>query len=135
MGKGKKGGKKAKKEIDPNAITEVDKAFYEIQITDLNKKLARMRSLNQELEVKTEELTEEKNKLDEDRNDIIIYLKRMLQEKTDEIKELEERITAMKEARDKDTIKYEAKINELKFEYKQMREQLLSENKLCEGIF
>ncbi|CAG9839041.1 unnamed protein product [Diabrotica balteata] len=133
-GKGKK-GKKAKKqvEIDPNALTEVDKTFYELTITDLNRKLARLRSQNQELEQKNEELVQEKEKLDEDRNDIIMYLKRTLQEKTNEIAELEERITAMKQEQEDTTQMYEEKIIEMTNEYNTMHDQLTSENKLLEG--
>ncbi|KYB29521.1 hypothetical protein TcasGA2_TC032006 [Tribolium castaneum] len=135
MAKGKKKGKKKKKapKIDPNALTEVDKTFYELTITDLNRKLARLRSLTTELEEKNEQLQTDLSKLDEDRNDIIIYLKRMLQERSDEIAELQERLRALEETRQDETEQYEAKITDLENEYKQMHEQLTSEIKLLEG--
>ncbi|CAH1373387.1 hypothetical protein MTP99_014789 [Tenebrio molitor] len=132
--KGKKGKKKKKApKIDPNALTEVDRTFYELTITDLNRKLARLRSLTAELEEKNEQLTTDLSKLDEDRNDIITYLKRILQERSDEIAELQERLRALEETRQEETENYEQKITDLENEYKQMHEQLTSEIKLLEG--
>ncbi|XP_044761918.1 cilia- and flagella-associated protein 157 [Coccinella septempunctata] len=135
-GKGKKGGKKkgkGKVEKPEGALTEVDKTFYELTITDLNRKLARLRSTNTELEEKNETLNEKLTKLDEDRNDVIVYLKRILQERTEEINELQVGITKLQESLEQDKEECTTKTEQMENDYKQMHEQLTSEIKLLEG--
>lgn len=133
-GKKGKGKKKAKAEEENiNTLTEVDKTFYELQITDLNRKLARLRQLTAELEERNLELEQKHTKLDEDRADVIAYLKRTLQEKQNEVAELQERLFALQEVKESEATDYEKKIAELENEYKVMREQLTSEIKLITG--
>lgn len=131
MAKGK--GKKGKKEEDPNALTEVDKTFYELTITDLNRKLARLKTLTAELEVKNEELQESSKQADDDKNDVIVFLKRQLTEKKEEIKELQERVIGLEESRSTETHDFKVQIVEMEEAYRQMHEQLTSEIKLLTG--
>lgn len=133
-GKGKK-GKKEKEEAppDPNAVTEVDKTFYELQITDLNRKLSRLRELTATLEEKNNDLEVKYNQLDEDRSDVIAYLKRQLNEKQNEATELQDRLVALQEEKDLEAERFEQKVKDMDEEYKTMKEQLTSEIKLITG--
>lgn len=130
-GKGKKG--KEVEEKPPDALTEVDKTFYELQIADINRKLARLRNCNEELEAKNEQLITDFKKLDEDRADVITYLKKNLQVKTDETEELQERVLGLEQARGIETKDFQAKVGELQKDFNVMREQLTSEVKLLTG--
>lgn len=132
--KGKKGKKQAEEvERDENAITEVDKTFYELEITDLNRKLARLRELTATLEDKNTELETKYVQLDEDRADVIAYLKKQLSEKQTEAKELQERLYALQEAKDTEAENYEQRIKDMEEEYRVMKEQLMSDVKLVSG--
>lgn len=132
-GKGKKGKKQEEQKVDPNAVTEVDKTFYELQITDLNRKLARLRELTANLEEKNAELEQKYVQLDEDRGDVIAYLKRQLSEKQNEANELQERLFALQDSKESEAIQYEQKIKDMAEEYRIMKEQLTSEIKLISG--
>lgn len=132
--KGKGKGKKDKvEEKPPDSLTAVDKTFFELQIADLNRKLARLRNCNEELEAKNEQLIADYKKLDEDRADVITYLKKNLQLKTDEGDELQERVLGLEQARETETKAFQAKVADLEKEFNVMREQLTSEVKLLTG--
>nr|CAD7569827.1 unnamed protein product [Timema californicum] len=102
-GKGKKGGKKAEA-VEKEELTEVDKELFQIQITDLQRKVERyyhFSSTNTELS--NEEYQKKYEQLDEDRADIIAYLNRVIQQKADEITELQERLIGLQKVRVKHT--------------------------------
>uniref|UniRef100_A0A1B6G5B9 Cilia- and flagella-associated protein 157 n=1 Tax=Cuerna arida TaxID=1464854 RepID=A0A1B6G5B9_9HEMI len=131
--KGKGGGKKKQAKEDKEVLPEVDKEFYEIQITDLNQKLARLRSRCSELESENEDVKKSLQKLDEDRADIIAYLRRTLQSKADEIAELQERLVALQQTREAEKTAFQEKIKSMEHDFKSMHEQLNSEIKLLNG--
>ncbi|KAJ9577935.1 hypothetical protein L9F63_025203, partial [Diploptera punctata] len=69
-----------------------------------------------ELEMSNEEYQRKYEQLDEDRADIIAYLKKMLQQKEDEITELKERLEGLQKTLEQDKQMYEEKIANLQYE-------------------
>ncbi|XP_067012296.2 cilia- and flagella-associated protein 157 [Anabrus simplex] len=131
--KGKKGGAKAKEVEVTDVVTEVEKELFQIQIADLTRKVERLKARCLELEVSNEELQKNYATLDEDRADIIAYLKRVTQQKSDEIEELEERIDALIKSRDAEVEMYQEKIAKMDHDFKIMHEHLTSDIKLLSG--
>ncbi|KDR17225.1 cilia- and flagella-associated protein 157-like isoform X2 [Zootermopsis nevadensis] len=86
-----------------------------------------------ELDMSNEEYQKKYEQLDEDRADIIAYLKRMLQEKEDEIMEMKERLEGLVKTLDEERSTHMEKTGNLEHEFKVMHEQLTSEIKLLTG--
>lgn len=51
-------------------MSAVDKQFFELQISDLNKKLTRLRAYNVKIEERNEELDSKMKQIEEDRQDV-----------------------------------------------------------------
>ncbi|XP_075975434.1 uncharacterized protein LOC142976094 [Anticarsia gemmatalis] len=114
-------------------FAEVDKAMFDLQIADLNRKLARLRKAVDEYEVRNEELQQAYDKLDEDRADIIAYLKKSLNLKNEENQELKDRVKGLEEQREEETKEFNERVAELEKNFTTMKDQLTSENKLLAG--
>lgn len=132
--KGGKGGKGKQEEAKPPAaLSEVEKTLFELQIVELNRKLARLRTTADDYEVRNEELQKAYDKLDEDRADIIAYLKKTLNIKTEECIELKDKVKGLEELREIETAQFKETVNELEKNFTLMKDQLTSENKLLAG--
>uniref|UniRef100_A0A1A9UQT1 Cilia- and flagella-associated protein 157 n=1 Tax=Glossina austeni TaxID=7395 RepID=A0A1A9UQT1_GLOAU len=131
-GKGDK-GKKKKGEKSKEKLSQVDKTFYELTITDLNKKLARLRSHVNSLDDANVALTEKVRNMEEDRVDIAAHLERSLAARDDTILELEENLSEMTKVRNSEKQESAEHIKDLEVKYKAMRNQLTSEIKLLNG--
>ncbi|KAJ8716854.1 hypothetical protein PYW07_003481 [Mythimna separata] len=121
-----------KSEIVP-VFSKVEKAFYELQLADCNKKLARLRTVVDDYEVRYEELQKAYDQLDKDRADVISYLNKTLTAKTEENAELIEKFKNSEELRVKETTKFHETVTELEKNFTRMKDQLTSENKLLAG--
>lgn len=129
--KGKKGGED---DVPKGpAVTEVEQAFLDLQLTECNRKVARLRTTVDELEQRNEELEKAYEKLDEDRADIIAYLKKTLNTKNEENQELKEKVKGLEEIREIETAQFKETVAELERNFTIMKDQLTSENKLFAG--
>jgi len=80
-----------------------------------------------------EEYQKKYEQLDEDRADIVAYLKKLLQEREGDITELRERLAGVQKTLQQERVMYKEKIENLEHEFKVMHEQLTSEIKLLTG--
>ncbi|XP_063623599.1 cilia- and flagella-associated protein 157-like [Cydia splendana] len=132
--KGEKGEKRKEGDKPEEAkgpmFTEVERTFLELQLAEANRKVARLRTTVEELELRNEEIKKAYDKLDEDRADIIAHLKRVLNNKNGEINELKEHVKTLEEARLVETAEHKKNVAEVEKNFKVMKEQLTSECKL-----
>ncbi|XP_077267270.1 cilia- and flagella-associated protein 157 [Temnothorax americanus] len=130
--KKKRGGDKEKK-VRKKVMNERETVSYEQQILDNNRQLSRLRSRNEELEIEVKNLTKKFEQLKEDRSDIVAHLKRDLEGKMEEARELNERLLAMEELRKQEQADYKKKENAMEQEYHTMESNLSAEVKLAAG--
>ncbi|XP_068617411.1 cilia- and flagella-associated protein 157-like [Battus philenor] len=124
---------KTKKDEKGGTFTEVERTFLELELADCNRKLARLRSSVEEYEQRNEELQQAYDTLDEDRADIIAYLKKIINGKNEETSELKEKVAGLEEARRIETAQFKETVAELEKNFIIMKDQLTSENKLLAG--
>ncbi|KYQ57480.1 hypothetical protein ALC60_03441 [Trachymyrmex zeteki] len=130
--KKKRGGDKEKK-VRKKCLNERETLSYEQQVLDNNRQLSRLRSRNEELEIEVKNLTKKYEHLKEDRSDIVAHLKRNLEGRIEEARELNERLSAMEELRKQEQAEYKKKENAMEQEYRTMESNLSAEVKLAAG--
>ncbi|XP_032594206.1 cilia- and flagella-associated protein 157 [Drosophila grimshawi] len=131
--KGRKSSKRTTKDKDVNKMSQVDRTFYELQITDLNQKLSRLRSHLASLDESNVALTAKMQDIDHDRTDVAAHLERTLAERNNSITELEERLVEVSKVREVENRVAQETISDLEGKYKAMHDQLTSEIKLLNG--
>lgn len=94
-------------------------------------KYYRLRTTNEELEHEVKNVKQQYAKLEEDRSDIVAYLKRNLTEKIEESRELNERIIALEELRKNELASFKKKEAAMELEYRTMESNLSAEVKLA----
>ncbi|XP_040571349.1 cilia- and flagella-associated protein 157 [Lepeophtheirus salmonis] len=109
-------------------ISEVDKEWFGIQIKSLEEKLERRVQTINSLEINNKDLTEKYHQLREDKVDVVAYLKRMLNQRTDQIGELQARLVGLQSVHSADAEHYKTKITDLEAEFSHSKQQMESDN-------
>ena len=138
--KGKKSGKRNKSvkktaNIAPisEIISELTKEFYLIQIRDLETRLVRYQRKCDQLELKNKEYEENFDHHSSDKKEIVSFLKKQLENRADEIADLQERLIGLQQAKDTEKDHYEVQLATLRTEMQEIKDQLTSENMVLGG--
>lgn len=134
----KKKGSKKKAEVgekvkSENQITALEKEMFTNQVKELETRLDRQIHLCQILEEENRVYQSRYEKEVEDKEDIVDYLKRSLQDRSVEITELQERLNGLQNAHQIEKDNYEKKLKDLAAEYAETRERLTAENMTLNG--
>lgn len=131
----KKGGKKADETKGPpppekplseyeKPISELTKQFYVIQIKDLEERVARYQQKSDELQLQNEDLQKTLQQQVEIQKDIVLGLRRDLQGQTDKYADLEEKMIALKQAKDQERDQYELQLSNARADFSEMQDLL-----------
>lgn len=133
--KDKKGGKKADEAKGPpppekplseyeKPISELTKQFYIIQIKDLEERVARYQKKSDELSLQNEDLQRTLQQQVEIQKDIVSGLRRDLQGQTDKYADLEEKMIAMKQAKEQERDQYELQLSNARADFSETQDSL-----------
>ena len=87
-----------------------------------------------ELEVANGEFKSRYDQMGTDRKEIVAFLKKQLEQRQDEIADLNDRLVGLQQAKDTEKDAYEAQLAQLRNEFQETKDQLTSENMILSKI-
>ncbi|KAM9324328.1 uncharacterized protein PAF06_000355 [Gastrophryne carolinensis] len=134
-GKGSATGKKEKLAERPKAepVTEESKEHYQLQIRDLEGRLERYQKKWDEIVARESQFQAQFEQLSSDKKEIVSFLKRTLNQRIDEIADLNDQLNGLQQAKDAEKKAYEAQLAQVRHEYQETKDRLTSENMLLAG--
>ncbi|KAM4696063.1 uncharacterized protein WCC33_014791 [Rhinophrynus dorsalis] len=128
-------GKKKKEEEKRGAepVSEQSKDFYLMQIRDLEGRLERYQKKSDEISAREHLIQAQCEQLSNDKKEIVSFLKRTLNQRMDEIADLNDQLLGLQQAKDAETEAYEAQLAYMRHEFQVTKDRLTSENMLLAG--
>lgn len=137
-GKKKKSGKRSAKKSPSAApssdvLNELSKEYFLLQIRDLEGRLVRYQKKCDELEIANQEYRSHYEQQTTDKREIVSFLKKQLEQRADEIADLQDRLIGLQQAKDGEKDQYEVQLATLRTEMQEIKDQLTSENMVLGG--
>lgn len=134
----KKGDKKAKVKVippppAPPQIPPETKEFYLDLMKNLEYKMVKYQKKCDELEVANGQFHAKFDQMATDKKEIVAFWKKQVEQKTDEIADLNDRHIGLQQTRDNEREGFKKQIQEQRTEYQEMKDQLTSENMILSG--
>ncbi|KAL6036978.1 hypothetical protein STEG23_033512 [Scotinomys teguina] len=127
----KKGGRKDTSSVTKSAevtLVEELKEFYHKQIQDLEDQLARYQRKWDELAVQEKLFRQEFEQLANNKKEIVAFLKRTLNQRVDEITDLNDQLQNLQLAKEMEKDAFEAQLAQVRHEFQETKDQLTTEN-------
>ncbi|KAI8771306.1 cilia- and flagella-associated protein 157 [Biomphalaria glabrata] len=102
-------------------------------IDNLERRLNKYQKRCDELEVANGQFQEKFDQLSSDKKEIISFWKKQVEQKADEIVDLNDRYIGLQQARDNEREAFKKQIQEQRSEYQEMKDQLTAENMMLGG--
>ncbi|KAJ8380353.1 hypothetical protein SKAU_G00011310 [Synaphobranchus kaupii] len=113
--------------------TEHSREYYIVHMKDLEFQLEKYKQKCDELEVKQKDFSYQYSSLEEDRKDIVLYLKQTLTQKEDEVFDLSEQLLGLQQAKEAEKVSLEKQLAQLRQDFQEKKDQLTSENMVLVG--
>jgi len=135
-GSGKKGKGKGAKQPPVSAAPKIDpetKEFFLVQVRDLEERLVRYQKKCDELEVANAQFHDKYDQMATDKKEIVAFWKKQVEQKTDEIADLNDRHIGLQQTRDNEREDFKRQLQEQRSEYQDMKDNLTSDNMILGG--
>ncbi|XP_068925706.1 cilia- and flagella-associated protein 157-like [Petaurus breviceps papuanus] len=135
-GEGKKKKKKTDIETATKAIQEVlteTREFYHVQIRDLENRLDRYKKKWDELSQQNKVVQDEFNQLAHNKKEVVSFLKRTLNQRIDEIADLNSQLQGLQISKEMEKDAFEAQLAQVRHEFQETKDQLTMENIMLGG--
>ncbi|MFT7813521.1 cilia- and flagella-associated protein 157 isoform X2 [Arapaima gigas] len=103
------------------------------EIRELELRLQRYQHKCDELEAKQRSFSSQFSSLEKEKSDIVLYLKRLLAQKEDAVTELSEQLQGLQQAKESERESFELQLSQLRREFQEHKDQLISENMVLAG--
>ncbi|KAF4074463.1 hypothetical protein AMELA_G00239500 [Ameiurus melas] len=116
-----------------DAVSDGSKEFYRAQIRDLEERLEKYQHKCDELEVRQKDFSTDYNNVVREKRDIVLYLKRTLAQKEDEITDILEKLQELQAAKDAEKESFDRQLSMLRNEFQETKDKLTAENMVLAG--